>query len=95
MEINDKIYSHLTDTESSFVQKPDEMDKESHTKVLIERGIDPNKNLTPLEVIIMYKKESIRKTRTSLNGIEKRQLKISSDEPNIKVARKKLEQLSF
>ena len=68
-------------------EKSDEMDKESHTKLLIERGIDPDKNLTPIQVIMMYKKGS------SLP--EKRHRKNSSDEPEIKVPRKKFEKLNI
>ena len=80
MEINDEM-------ESSFVQKPDEIDKESHTKLLIERGIDPDKNLTPLQVIMMYKKGSTLP--------EKRHRKKLSDEPEIKISRKKFEKLNI
>ena len=59
MEINDVIDSNFTEAESLSVKKTDRTDKESHTKILIERGIDPKKNFTPLQVIMMYKKESL------------------------------------
>jgi len=87
MEIHDEIDSHFTETESLSVQKPDRTDKESHTKVLMEHGIDPKKSLTPLQVIMMYKKGSLLP--------EKRPRKNSSDGPDIKVPRKKFEQLSI
>ena len=90
--------------ESSLLRKVKDRtevtDKENHSSLLIEHGINPNEILTPQQVIMKYRQEkplpeqataTSNSTETLSRKIEKRLRLTSLDEPLHKVSRNKLE----